>query len=403
MFLTFCAVSDSFTKHSKWLQVGPKPNAIVAVDLNDNGLPDIVTANTGTMRDPRQEQPANNELSLLMAAGDLEYVTQPPLRTGFAPYAIAIGNVDVYKAPDIVVASFLDIQHRDLCLFRNLGDIFEPAFFSVPDEPLPYNRMKDGDGKPVFTKPGLTSLILLDINRDGYRDVVATGWSSDVLVHFPGAPDTYFGQPQFTRAKGGPRDLKAADFDKDGHTDLAVALYTSNELGIWKGDGTGAFEPATHFGTRGRLPNRVQVGDLNGDGELDLIVSHCYTDDSVVVFYGRGGFDFSMSEEITLGEDREVLEHEIRDILVTDLNDDGKPDIAAACHGSRKVVVLLNESEGASLPQVFRHEVYEYEKGRPRALCVADFNADGAIDIGVALWDVNAISLLLGEPRPKEK
>ena len=41
------------------------------------------------------------------------------------------------------------------------------------------------------------------------------------------------------------------------------------------------------------------------------------------MFYGDGGFEFSISQEIMLGKDRQILEHEIRDVVVHDINGDG--------------------------------------------------------------------------------
>lgn len=404
LFAVTSAAGDVFKKHTKWFPVGPNPNSIVATDLNGDNLPEIVTANTGAMNDPRQERPANDEVSVLVARGDLEYEPLPPLRTDFAPYAIAVGNVDALKAPDLVVASFMAVTHKDLTLFRNTGqDLFESVDFAVPETTLSYNRMRDGEGAPIFTMPGLTSVILADVNRDGSRDAIATGWSSDVLVVFPGIVDKYFEEPKLIPAPEGPRDVDTADLNDDGNIDLAVALYTSSEVSLWKGDGTGGFEQATRFGSRGRLPSKIRLCDVNQDGKKDVIVSHCQADDSIVVFYGDGAFSFSTSQEILLGKDRSILEHEIRDLLVTDLNRDGKPDIAAACYGSGQVIVLVNDSEGASLPQKFRQEAYAYENAKPRALCTADFNQDGGADMAVALWDANSVSLLLGNVPPPPK
>ena len=402
VLLAVSASGQTFTKHSKTYPVGPNPNAIVAADLNEDGIPDLVTANTGQLNDPRQERPANDELSLLLSSAPLEYVVQPPLKTDFGPYALAAANIDGKQAPDIVAASFLATYNRDITLFRSLGQgLFESASFSVPDDALPYNRMLDGDNEPVFTKPGITSIILPDINKDGFRDIVATAWSSDALVYIPGQAATWFGKPQFTLAASGPRDVAAADFDNDKNLDLAVALYTSGEVGLWKGNGGGVFEPVTRFSSRGKLPTTIRLADINGDGKTDIIVSHCHTDDSIVVFYGDGGFSFSTSQEMLLGDQRNVLEHEIRDLVVQDLNGDGRPDIAAACYGSKDVIVLINSSSGPSVPQSFSRETYSFDNGRPRALCAADFNKDGALDIAAALWETNGVSILLGAAKPK--
>ncbi|HUW59980.1 MAG TPA: VCBS repeat-containing protein [Candidatus Bathyarchaeia archaeon] len=402
VLISWSAAAQTFTKHAKNYQVGPNPNAIVAADLNEDGIPDLVTANTGELNDPRQERPANDELSLLLSSAPLEYVVQPPFKTDFGPYALAIANIDGKQAPDIVAASFLAVYNRDITLFRNVGpSLFESASFTVSDDTLPYNRMLDGDNEPVFTKPGITSIILPDINKDGFRDIIATAWSSDALVYIPGQDATWFGKPQFTLAASGPRDVAAADFDNDKNLDLAVALYTSGEIGLWKGNSAGVFEPVTRFSSRGKLPTTIRLADINGDGKTDILVSHCHTDDSIVIFYGDGAFSFSVSQEILLGDQRNVLEHEIRDLVVQDLNGDGRPDIAAACYGSKDVIVLVNSSSGTSVPQSFSRETYSFDNGRPRALCAADFNKDGALDIAAALWEANAVSILLGTPIPR--
>jgi len=400
------AAGDVFVRHGKTFMVGPNPSAIAAADLNDDRLVDIVTANTGSMGDPRQERPANDEVSVLLATNDLEYTPVTPLRTDFAPYAIAIGNVDTMKTPEIMVASFLSVHHNDVSLFKITDDnVFQPSYFRVPEELLPYNRMRDGDQQPVFTRPGLTSLQLADFNQDGFRDLVGTGWSSDVLVFFPGAAEGYFAEPRLTVAADGPRDVRVADFDNDKLLDLAVVLYSSGELGFWKGDGAGVFVPVNRFATRGRLPVKAQLADINCDGRLDVAVAHCYTDDSVVIFYGDGGFSFSNSQELLLGADRTTLEHEIRDLIVTDLNGDSRPDIAAAAFGSQQLHIFYNRGTGESLPQPFQKEMYSIEDGKPRALCAHDFNRDGAVDIAAALWGSNTVTFFLGkaEEKPKEK
>ena len=82
--------------------------------------------------------------------------------------------------------------------------------------------MPDLDGQPVFTKPGLTSLAVADFDRDGYRDGIATGWSSDVLIHWRGQEEGYFGEPLILDAPGGPRDIVLVDMDDDGDLDVVI-------------------------------------------------------------------------------------------------------------------------------------------------------------------------------------
>lgn len=396
------AAGQLFKQPNRLYRVGPNPSAIAAADLNNDGWPDIVTADTGALADPREERPANDEVSILLSRGPAEFTRySPSLKSGFAPYDLVIANVDALKWPDIIVVNFLATRQRDISLFRNLqGGVFETVEYRLPEDFLDYYRHRDGDGFPVFTKPGLTALAIHDINRDGFRDLIATAWASDALVVMPGNAETYFGDPRFIRAPGGPRDLRLADLNGNGHLDIAVTLSVTGEIGIWRGNGAGEFEPEARVPSRGRLPHRIRIADMNRDGIPDLIVSHRHTEDSIVIFYGDGNFRYEVTQKLMLGEDRAQLEHDIRDIVVTDLNGNGRPDIAAACHASREVNVFLNAGEGTGKHQNFRRETYTFSEGRPQALCVEDFDQDGRPDLAVALDEANAVALLVSGGRP---
>ncbi|HPO15764.1 MAG TPA: VCBS repeat-containing protein [Candidatus Hydrogenedentes bacterium] len=396
--------SAVFVKQGPVYQVGPNPSAILAQDLNGDGLPEIITADRGILGDPREERPGNDEISILIAREGLNYdKLHPSLKTGFGPYAIAVANVDALKWPDIVVASFLATKHNSISLFLNnqQESVYLPVEFRFQEDALPYFRQTDGDGNAVFTRPGLTSVTVQDVTHDGLRDLIATGWSSDMLVFMPGHAETYFGEAKFIPAAGGPRDVHVADFDGDKESDLVVVMYVTGELTFWKGDGAGGFAEVSRIPTRGQLPSKVRICDVNRDNVLDVVVSHSHKDDSVVIFYGDGNFSFSVSQEILLGPDRGVLEHEIRDLVVEDLTGDEKPDMAVACYASGKVEVLINESTDDGRQQHFRTEEYSFDQGRPRALCGADFDQNKQQDLAVALWDVDSVALLLNGEKPK--
>lgn len=389
--------SRSFVMPARTYQVGPNPAAMAIADLNDDGLPDIVTADRGELHDPREERPANDELSILIAENPFDYVRRhPSLKTGIAPYALALANVDGLKWPDIIAVNFLATRNRHISVYLNLKDenVFKPLEFNLPETGLEYQRHYDGENVPLFTKPGLTSVLVRDINKDGARDLLATGWSSDVILYMPGNQETIFGTPAFIPAEGAPRALAVADLDKDGIEDLAVVLYAIAEIAVFKGNGNGGFVSQDQFKTRGNLPTTVRIHDMNGDGLLDIITSHSHTDDTVVIFYADAPFSYSVSQEIMLGTNRNVLEHEIRDIAVADLNGNGRMDIIAACHASGSVVIMYNESENSAPRQEYRTETYRFPQGRPRALQTADLDSDGNIDIAVTLWETNTVGLM---------
>ena len=406
LFAALCAAAANtagaaaLVQHPQLFRVGPQPCAIVSADLNGDEIPDIVTADRGILVEAREERPANDELSVLLSEAPLRYQRRhPSLKTGFGPYAVAIANIDALKWPDIIVACFHEARGRDLSLFLNIKheNLFEPYHFPAPEAGLNYYRQLDADDAPMYTTPGFTSVVAHDFNGDRLRDVVAAGWSSDVLAYYPGDAQKYFGEPRFIEAAGAPRALVAADFDRDDKTDLASVMYATSEIALWQGGGDGAFTPRGRFSTRGRLPTALVAADINGDGHLDLVVSHSFTDDSVVIFYGDGQWGFSLSQELLLGNDREVLQEEIRDIAVGDFDGNGALDIAAACAASATVRVMLNTGPAAAGQVGFARESYAFETGAPNALCSDDFNRDGRADLAVALWRENAVALLLSK------
>ncbi len=393
--VTVSASAQTFQLQSKRFRVGPNPTSVAIADINGDGIPDLLTSNRGRLMDVRDERPAEDHVSYLIGRADLTFDAQPPLPCEFGPYRVVVANIDALKAPDIVVASFHAVRNRDLTLLRNIGDgLFEPHSFTVPDDGLQYVQDRDAEGLPLFTTPGLTSLAIADIDRDGYRDAIATGWSSDVLVMFPGHPDLYFGAPEMLELAGGPRDLLLRDLDADGELDLAVALYSGNAIALLKGDGKGHFDLIDRIPSGGAWPNALRHADVNEDGRGDLVVIHAQGDDAVVVHYGEGKFGYSVAQSIRLGADRFRRELGVRDVACADFNGDGRTDLALACPDSGTVMVLRNSSAGSTIPQSFATETYAFEDAEPYALEAQDLDGDGRPDLAVALWRANAIGLL---------
>ena len=81
-----------------------------------------------------------------------------------------------------------------------------------------------------------------------------------------------------------PVALRVADVDGDGHADLVVSDFRSNNLDYFRGDGAG-FAEAVAIDAGGPL-NAFEIKDVNGDGFPDIVTAN--SDHTLSVLINRG-------------------------------------------------------------------------------------------------------------------
>jgi len=186
-----------------------------------------------------------------------------------------------------------------------------------------------GDGKgsftpinPTWTDIGYAALATGDINGDGFPDIVAAS-------HF-GVVQTLLsdGRGGFTekilRRGDGYVAAQLADVNGDGRLDLILVGYEKAGLEVYLGDGTGNWNlhstlPEPRPGQT--MPGRaLVVRDLNHDGHLDLIAA--FQRWGVYIYYGdgRGGFTGGPVDFYS-------ATREFRSLALGDVNTDGHPDL----------------------------------------------------------------------------
>lgn len=376
------------TLAAQTLPTGPGPYFVATGDINGDGHPDVALPNRGELLAPTVPRPANDTLTVYLTDARGRLAVRRDYTAGFGPYTAAIADLDGDRRNDVAVVNFQANDGRDLSLLwgRAGEDPLEPAVhLGVAGAAFPYDASRTAEGAPVYPTPGLTSLAVLDANRDGRPDIVAVAWSSDFFVLFENLGQRRFRQKRWDLPPG-PRDAAVADFDGDRIADLAFTIYSSNLIEVWRGDGKGGFARRQTFHAQGMIPYHLKAGDLDRDGWVDLVVGNRGPSDNVAIFRNEGGrFRHTGSLRTDTSKRGETTADEIRDVLLYDADGDGLPDLAAACHLSHKVVRWKGTGK-TGFGQAFENRrVLAFPGKGPRSL------APWGKGLAVAMFDSNEL------------
>ena len=221
-----------------------------------------------------------------------------------------------------------------------------------------------------------------DFNEDGLPDAVTANRDGNTVSVFLGNGTGGFLPPTFLATGKGPRWIAIADFNEDMHADLAVTNRDDDNVTVFLGDGDGGFEKAGDFHT-GDGPVPIDTGDFDGDGFIDLAIGND-RGNTLVVLAGDGLGQFSFESAIPVCASP-------KSIAVGDLNQDGLSDIAVACLLDGMVHVLIADVEGN-----FAASAYPAGDGS-FAVVIEDFDGDGKSDLAVADGVSHNIAVLLNQ------
>jgi hypothetical protein len=207
-----------------------------------------------------------------------------------------------------------------------------------------------------------------------------------VLLPFATSPS--FAQSVFNGPRDylvpGPNSVVVGDFNGDGLLDIATASSGAT-ISVLLQNSDGTFQPAVSYSTGSSSAGSLQVGDVNNDGDLDLLVINPLGN-TLAVLLGNGDGTFQSPKSTTLPADSSSLS-------VGDFNGDGKLDVAMLVPlpvvGTFGVATLLGNGDGT-----FQAPLSSPASGQPIALAAADFNNDNKLDL--VTMDSTSVSVLLG-------
>jgi hypothetical protein len=251
------------------------------------------------------------------------------------------------------------------------GGLPQAAYLSNAN--VPYITVSSLTGSKQYTVgPNINGLIAADFNRDGKLDLAVA-----YLGNFSNTPggvavllnngDGTFAAVTYSAGQS-PTSLAALDLNHDGILDLAVA-DNGGTVYVMLGKGDGTFGPTKAF-SLGFAAVSVTIADFNRDGNPDLAVVGGQLSISILLGDGTGGF--RAGPAISTGGPYRTLSY----VAAGDLNRDGILDLATVDTNDNLISIYLGNGDGS-----FQLRSRYVTSPNPSSLIIADYNGDGIPDI----------------------
>ena len=223
---------------------------------------------------------------------------------------------------------------------------------------------------------GTTEVFSVDIDGDGDMDALSASFKDEKIVWYKNLDGQgSFGFPQTISAPGDGSDaksVKATDIDGDGDMDV-IAGFEGGRIAWYENtNGQGTFGTQQIIDTIPYQGGEIYISDLDGDGDMDVI-SSIYNNNKVVWYENTDGLGtFGAQQNITTSA------WGVRTVHTADLDGDGDMDVLVASSGDSRITWYENiDGQGTFGPQ----QVISLMTNSALWVYASDIDGDGDMDV----------------------
>jgi hypothetical protein len=354
------------------IKTGKRPGCVEVANFNNDKIPDLAVTN---------EQDSSVTILLGNGKGKFTEAKGSPFFAGYNPNDIATGDFNNDGNLDL---SFANSDRKYLTVLLGNG---QGSFTAAPKSPF-----------PVEVIPHTHGIATGDFNNDGRLDLVTDSWGNNQIEILFGDSINGFKTPGtfFKVGKMPYQRLRVADVNMDGNMDIITTNLEGNNATILLGDGKGNFNEAARSPFPcGDAPFGVAIGDVNADGKPDLAIINSPASTggastgtnglTVLLGDGKGNFTMMQGSPFVAGKIPNR-------VALGDVNGDGVNDIVTSDNDNNKIYLFLMSKKenvlASSIITVGNH---------PKGIVIADLNGDGKCEIVVCNNLDNDITIITGK------
>lgn len=335
-----------------------RPREIVLADINNDGALDVLSASSG-----------DDAINLFVNDGNSPPSFSKQTISNIEDFVNSLAVGDIENDGDLDVIS-IALSSNQLVLHRNTGGGASPTFTrSVID-----NNAIDG-----------SNVKLADLNNDGHLDIISISSLNNDLNWYrnDGNSNPGFTKRGLSSVLPDVRSLVIGDINNDGFLDIAASVRSNETISWFRNSGAENPTFAQVIVATEPLTDAIALQDIDGDGDLDIAAT-TRVNGEIAWFENNGNTNPSFSKQSLYTNPSAIG----LDIVINDIDGDGDMDIIASQRDANQIIYL--ENDGNTNPNFSLNSINN-TIAFPGTLTLGDLDKNGTLDVVVTSETIDSI------------